>query len=338
VIARTPTRGFTLIELMVAVFVAAIVLSMGYGAVNQALESREALDARAERLQAVQTTIRLMTQDFTQLVPRPVRQPLGDGWLPALLSGTNTGSTLGGTTSTLSSTNPISSSSSSSSSSSGFGSSSSGFGSSSSGLGSTSSGLGASSSGLGSSSSGLGSSNSGLGSSSGGLGLGSANSSSGATSAFGLNSSLGSSQSGATTTSSASSTTSTSSTSSSGLNKGPVMLVTFTHTGWANPAGIQRPALQRVSYIIENGILRREHSPELDATMTTPTIRRELLDKVKSVTLRYMDVSFNWRDQWPPSALVGDPTANLRLRPIAVEVTLELEDWGTIVRVIEIAG
>jgi general secretion pathway protein J len=116
------------------------------------------------------------------------------------------------------------------------------------------------------------------------------------------------------------------------------MLVTFTHTGWANPAGIQRPALQRVSYIIENGILRREHSPELDATMTTPTIRRELLDKVKSVTLRYMDVSFNWRDQWPPSALVGDPTANLRLRPIAVEVTLELEDWGTIVRVIEIAG
>jgi general secretion pathway protein J len=91
-----------------------------------------------------------------------------------------------------------------------------------------------------------------------------------------------------------------------------------------------------VSYILEDGTLRREHWPELDATIQTPTVRRELLDKVKSVTLRYMDVSFNWRDQWPPPMLAGDPTANLRLRPVAVEVTLELEDWGKIVRVIEI--
>ena len=158
---------------------------------------------------------------------------------------------------------------------------------------------------------------SGLGSSSGGLGLGSSNSNSGSSSAFGSSSNSTSTQSTATTSGSSSSATSTSTNSSpSGLNKGPVTLVTFTHGGWANPAGIQRPALQRVSYVIENGTLRR--------------------DKVKSVTLRYMDVSFNWRDQWPPTALVGDPTANLRLRPIAVEVTLELEDWGTIVRVIEI--
>jgi general secretion pathway protein J len=113
-------------------------------------------------------------------------------------------------------------------------------------------------------------------------------------------------------------------------------LVTFTRVGWANPAGIQRPAVERVTYILEDGTLRREHWPELDATLQTPTVRRELLDKVKSVTLRYMDVSFNWRDEWPPPTLVGDPTANLRLRPVAVEVTLELEDWGKIVRVIEI--
>jgi general secretion pathway protein J len=117
-----------------------------------------------------------------------------------------------------------------------------------------------------------------------------------------------------------------------------VPIVTFTRAGWANPAGIQRPALERVSYVLENGTLRREHWPVLDAVMTTATVRRELLDKVKSVTVRYMDVSFNWRDQWPPQALAGDPNANLRLRPIAVEVTLDLEDWGTIVRVIEIAA
>jgi general secretion pathway protein J len=254
---RRAHRGFTLIELMVAVFITAIVLSMGYGAVNQALTNHDALDSRQARLLAVQTTMRLITQDFTQLTPRPVRQPLGDGWLPALLAGTPTGTTT--------------------------------------------------------------------------LGTGTGTSTSTSTST----------NSPAATDSSASSTANTStggSTFTSTTSTTPVSIVTLTRAGWANPAGIQRSALQRVTYILENGTLRREHWPVLDATMTTTTVRRELLDKVKSVTLRYMDVSFNWRDQWPPQALAGDPTANLRLRPIAVEVTLELEDWGRIVRVIEIAG
>jgi general secretion pathway protein J len=244
---RRAHRGFTLIELMVAVFITAIVLSMGYGAVNQALANHDALETRQARLLAVQTTMRLITQDFTQLTPRPVRQPLGDGWLPALLAGTPTSTTT----------------------------------------------------------------------------LGTGTSSPAATD----------SNTGSTASSSASGSTFTSTTSTT-----PVSIVTLTRAGWANPAGIQRSALQRVTYVLENGTLRREHWPVLDATMTTTTVRRELLDKVKSVTLRYMDVSFNWRDQWPPQALAGDPTANLRLRPIAVEVTLELEDWGSIVRVIEIAG
>jgi general secretion pathway protein J len=243
---RPSHRGFTLIELMVAVFITAIVLSMGYGAVNQALANHDALEARQARLLAVQTTMRLITQDFTQLTPRPVRQPLGDGWLPALLAGTPTGTTT--------------------------------------------------------------------------LGTGTSSPSAGSS----TSNAASSSASGSTFTSTTSTT--------------PVSIVTLTRAGWANPAGIQRSALQRVTYVLENGTLRREHWPVLDATMTTTTVRRELVDKVKSVTLRYMDVSFNWRDQWPPQALAGDPTANLRLRPIAVEVTLELEDWGSIVRVIEIAG
>src|SRR6202166_4109647 len=94
---RRAHRGFTLIELMVAVFITAIVLSMGYGAVNQALANHDALETRQARLLAVQTTMRLITQDFTQLTPRPVRQPLGDGWLPALLAGTPTSTTTLGT-------------------------------------------------------------------------------------------------------------------------------------------------------------------------------------------------------------------------------------------------
>ena len=305
--ARAAHRGFTLIELMVAVFITAIVLSMGYGAVNQALTNHEALDARQERLLAVQTTMRLLTQDFTQLAPRPVRQPLGDGWLPALLAGTSTGTSMGlsavnTSTSTTSGTSPGINGS--------AGSSNNSFGS--------SSNSSTNSSGLGSS-----------------FGSGS----SGSSSSSGLGSSFGSSSS--STNSSSGLGTSTSTTTGAGTftsSSTAVQIVTLTRAGWANPAGIQRPALERVTYILENGTLRREHWPVLDAVMATTTVRRELLDKVKSVTVRYMDLSFNWREQWPPQALAGDPNANLRLRPIAVEVTLELEDWGKIVRVIEVAA
>ena len=322
-------RGFTLIELMVAVFITAIVLSMGYGAVNQALNNHEALDARQERLLAVQTTMRLLTQDFTQLAPRPVRQPLGDGWLPALLAGTSTGTSMGLSSVTTSTTTTSGTS---------FGSSGS--------AGGSSGGLGSSfgsSSNSSSSNSGLGSSfgsSSNSSSTSGGLGSSFGSSTSGSSTSGGLGSSFGSSTS-SNTTSASGLGTSTSTTTGAGTftsSNTAAQIVTLTRAGWANPAGIQRPALERVTYILENGTLRREHSPVLDAVMTTATVRRDLLDKVKSVTVRYMDLSFNWREQWPPQALAGDPNANLRLRPIAVEVTLELEDWGKIVRVIEIAA
>src|SRR5688500_1967784 len=66
-------------------------------------------------------------------------------------------------------------------------------------------------------------------------------------------------------------------------------LVTFTRSGWANPAGIQRPALQRVSYVLEGKKLRREHSSVLDATLASRVVQRELLDKVETATFRYMD-------------------------------------------------
>ena len=80
----------------------------------------------------------------------------------------------------------------------------------------------------------------------------------------------------------------------------------------------------------------------LDPVLTSATEKRELLDHVKSFTIRYLDVNRTWQDQWPPATstqLVGpslEPT--LRMRPIAVEVTIDSDDWGKIVRIIEIAG
>ena len=118
-------------------------------------------------------------------------------------------------------------------------------------------------------------------------------------------------------------------------------IVALTRGGWANPVGLQRPGLQRVAYFLENGTLRREYWNVLDPTLASTTAKRNLLTHLKAVTIRYLDMYRNWQDQWPP--LTACPTCafgeqTLRERPIAVEITLDSEDWGKIVRIVEIAG
>ncbi len=114
-------------------------------------------------------------------------------------------------------------------------------------------------------------------------------------------------------------------------------LVSLTRGGWPNSAGLPRGTLQRVTYRLENGTLVREHLTVLDATLANAPVRRELLKDVVSIGLRYMDTSRSWQDTWPP-ALAAATTASLTLRPMAVEIVLELRDLGRIVRLVEVPG
>ena len=117
--------------------------------------------------------------------------------------------------------------------------------------------------------------------------------------------------------------------------------VRFTRAGWSNPAGISRSTLQRVEYRVVEGRLIRDHYGVLDRTLTTEPVSVPLVDQVRNFKLRFMDSGRSWSDQWPTAAAqrsaVGLPQAPIDA-PIAVEVTLELEDWGTIVRLIEVPG
>jgi general secretion pathway protein J len=198
-------RGFTLVELLVALAIFAILSVLAYGGYNEAVRSRERARTSMERIEALQTTVRLLTQDFEQLAPRPVRDVLGDSRLPALVA-----------------------------------------------------------------------------------------------------------------------------------DQREQSLMALTRSGWTNPAGLQRATLQRVTYVLEDGKLHREHFPVLDATLANKPIRRELIDRVKSVRVRFMDGQKQWQEQWPP---LNTPPATLaRSRPLAVEITLELEDLGEVTRLIEVAG
>ena len=75
---RLQGRGFTLIEVLVALAIFAILAALAYGALGQTLAGAEILNNRMDRLQALQRTMRVISEDFLQLSPRPVRDELGD--------------------------------------------------------------------------------------------------------------------------------------------------------------------------------------------------------------------------------------------------------------------
>jgi general secretion pathway protein J len=120
------------------------------------------------------------------------------------------------------------------------------------------------------------------------------------------------------------------------------ILVTFTRGGWSNPVGVQRPAEQRVRYRFIDGSLVREHWLSVDSPVNTEPLQRVLLTQVKSVEIRFLDpVSRNWRNDWPLAAPTG-PVGPLNVddvlltRPLAIEFTVVLDDWGRVQRIFEI--
>lgn len=84
-------RGFTLFELLVAITIFAIVAVMAYRGYTEAASLAERARVQTRRLAAVQRTVRSLVVDFASLAPRPVREPVGDGYRPALERDTNTG-------------------------------------------------------------------------------------------------------------------------------------------------------------------------------------------------------------------------------------------------------
>jgi general secretion pathway protein J len=204
-------RGFTLIEVMIAMFIAAIMFAIGYGAINQALRDRDALNVSQDRVTEIQRGMRVVAQDFAQAVARPARDTSGTGQLMPAMSADGRSDAI----------------------------------------------------------------------------------------------------------------------------------VTFTRAGWSNPAGIQRPAEQRVRYRFIDGALVRENWLAVDPALNLEPKQRILLTKVTAVEIRFLDpVSRQWRTDWPASAINGQVPANLvdqlLTRPIAVEFTVVFEDWGRIQRLFEV--
>lgn len=115
-----------------------------------------------------------------------------------------------------------------------------------------------------------------------------------------------------------------------------VSLVELSRAGWSNGAGLPRGTVQRVVYRLEAGKLFREHWNVVDPTLATPLMKRELLDGVERCEIRYLTAGREWIAEWPQIGNTGE--ADFNQRPLAVEVTLVLEDYGEIRRLIEVSG
>jgi general secretion pathway protein J len=115
----------------------------------------------------------------------------------------------------------------------------------------------------------------------------------------------------------------------------------LTRAGWDNPLGQPRANLQRVAYRLREGRLWRLYWIVLDRGGAMEPRETLLLDQVSEFRVRFLDQSDAWQNDWPPPAnsvaddsLPPDPNA----LPRAVEITLTLEDWGAITRLLPLPG
>jgi len=70
-------RGFTLLELLVAIAIFALVSAIAYGSLNRLLQDRQHLDAEHEFWRSLSLTFTRMEDDFSQARERKVRDAIG---------------------------------------------------------------------------------------------------------------------------------------------------------------------------------------------------------------------------------------------------------------------
>ncbi len=95
--SRGTTRGFTLIEVLVALLILGIMSALGYGTYRAARISAERTEESLNRSRELEFGMRVLVMDFAQMMPRPVRDPLGQSRSPALRGGAGNGTSAGTT-------------------------------------------------------------------------------------------------------------------------------------------------------------------------------------------------------------------------------------------------
>ena len=79
-------QGFTLIEILIAVAIFAVLAVVSFGSLNSVLRSREHIDAANKKLHQLQLGMTIMQRDFTQLIDASITNEFGDIGYPIIFS------------------------------------------------------------------------------------------------------------------------------------------------------------------------------------------------------------------------------------------------------------
>lgn len=109
-------------------------------------------------------------------------------------------------------------------------------------------------------------------------------------------------------------------------------LVEFTRGGRSNPANLLRSTLVRVAYQFDDEKLLRLQWPQLDNAPGVVVRETTLIDNLENVTVRFLDEKGVWREQWPPLNAVTNVDGGNTAELFAIEIILQLNDWGDIRR------
>lgn len=70
-------RGFTLLEILIALAIFAVMSMMAYAGLAAVLNARAATEPRSQQMAQLQTTLYLLNEDLSQAINRPVRDEFG---------------------------------------------------------------------------------------------------------------------------------------------------------------------------------------------------------------------------------------------------------------------
>ncbi len=108
----------------------------------------------------------------------------------------------------------------------------------------------------------------------------------------------------------------------------------LTRAGYRNPLQVRRSQLQRVAYRLQDATLWRDSWRVLDRAQDSQPDSLPLCGGVERVELRFLDAEHEWVPDWPPL----QAEAQAESLPLAVEIRLQLKDWGELTRLIPLPG
>lgn len=110
-------------------------------------------------------------------------------------------------------------------------------------------------------------------------------------------------------------------------------LAEFSTGGWRNPREFKRASIARVAYVLDGDKLKRLRWPVLDRVLADTPADKVILNGVEAIKFEFLTDAKLWVPIWPMTSPNGAANANNIDLPVAIRVTITLQEQGTLTRI-----